>query len=132
MLERLDVLQNRECEQEEYGGKRKQDGECCIETAVKLQPRTAARTLRKMLLVVFPHLRRDAGDIVAPASQNGAYHAVSALSFRHNSESLVLRTTAESRMMRGAAWQRTARRAWDARSRLGDLRFSAYLFITLN
>ena len=60
MLQRLDVLENCQREEEEEDGQRSQNSQRHIQGAMKLLPRSAVRTLGKMLFVVLAHLRRDA------------------------------------------------------------------------
>src|SRR5215469_12224703 len=54
------------------------DHEHDIDGAVQDLPGMAVDTLRQMLLVVAAHLRRQAGNVVAPAGQDVADHFICA------------------------------------------------------
>jgi hypothetical protein len=72
------MLQNRQCKKEEQRSERRKQCERSVETAMKFLARTAARAFSQMLLVILAHFRRNSGNIVPPACQDGSYHSVSA------------------------------------------------------
>ena len=59
VLQRLDVLENREREEEKKCRKRCKDSQRPIKAAVEFLTRTAVDTFGKMMFVVLAHLRRD-------------------------------------------------------------------------
>ena len=73
------MVDDRQCEEEKENGKRGKHGQRNIQAAMELLPCTAAGALHKMLLVVLPHLRRDPGNVVTPASQNLANEGINTL-----------------------------------------------------
>ncbi len=76
MFEGLDVLESREGEQEEQDRQRCQHSKRNVKTAVELQPRAAMAAVGEVLFVIPAHLRRNPGDVISPASQDGAYDVI--------------------------------------------------------
>jgi hypothetical protein len=74
----LDVMKNREGEEEEEHRERGQYSQRYIQAAVELLPGAAVRAFGEMMLIVFAHLRRDSRDVVSPACQDGACNSVGA------------------------------------------------------
>lgn len=50
---------------------------------MKLQPCATMTAIGKVLFIVPAHLRRDPGDVISPASQNGAYDVIIASGSSH-------------------------------------------------
>src|SRR5215469_2819525 len=66
-------------EKEYARGNRGEHDERNVNSAMQPLARTTALALGKMLLVIAAHLRRQAGDVIAPASQNFAHNWINAL-----------------------------------------------------
>src|ERR1039458_1239581 len=81
--QRVDVLENRQREEEEKDRRRGENGKRYIQAAVELLPRAAMGAFGKMLLVVLAHLRRDPGDVISPTCQDGACDSVCASGSSH-------------------------------------------------
>jgi hypothetical protein len=84
MFEGLDVLKDREGEQEEENRQRGQHRKRNIQAAVELQPRAAVAAVGKVLFIVPSHLGRNPGDVISPARQDGAYDVIIASGSSHS------------------------------------------------
>src|SRR5215470_20229659 len=60
-------------------GNRSQHNQGDIDDSMDFLPATAVLALGEVVLVVFAHLGRDAGDVVPPASQNLANEGINTL-----------------------------------------------------
>ena len=69
-------------QQKHAGGNRGQDDQRNINGAMQALPLAAVFAGSEVLFVAGAHLRRDAGNIVAPAGQNLAYDRINA--FTHS------------------------------------------------
>jgi hypothetical protein len=76
MFQWLDVLKHRQGEQEKQHRQRGQHSERYIQATVELQPPAAMRAIGEVLFVIPAHLRRDPGDVISPARQDGAYDVI--------------------------------------------------------
>ncbi len=78
VLQRLDVVKNGQREEEEEDGQRSEHGQRYVQAAVELLPGAAVGALGEVMLIVLAHLRRDAGNVISPACQDGACDSVCA------------------------------------------------------
>jgi hypothetical protein len=108
MLQRLDVLENRQREEEEEDRQRGQNGQRHIQAAVELLPGAAVGAFGKMLLVVLAHLRGDPGDVISPACQDGAYDSVCALGSCHKIKDSLCKGCVHRHVPARLTWQREA------------------------
>ena len=76
MFEGLDVHENGQGEYREKDGEAGQHKQGDVEAAMKLLLGTALTALSEMALVVATHFRRNTGDVVPPACQDGAYNPI--------------------------------------------------------
>jgi hypothetical protein len=84
VLQGLDVLENRKGEQEEENRRRGQHSKGDVQAAVKLQPGAAVTAVAEVLFVIPAHLRRNPGDVISPARQDGAYDVIIASGSSHS------------------------------------------------
>jgi len=71
-VRRTEVMDDGKGEDKDDGRDRGQSDESYINDAVKLLPRVALIALGEMSFVVAAHLRREAGDVIAPSREDVA------------------------------------------------------------
>ena len=85
MLAWDEVPDHSEGKNEDEGRHSSQHHEGDIDPTVQALTRAAMRTFGKVALIVFPHLGREAGNVIAPSGKNIADDSVCA--FTHSLES---------------------------------------------
>lgn len=73
---------------------------------MKVLTSAAMSTLGKVLFVILAHLRRDPGDVIAPAGQDGAYYSICTSGCCHRKKSLIIPTSSGTKRIRAANWRR--------------------------
>ena len=84
MLQRLDVLQDCQCKQQEEGRKRSEDDQSPIEATMEFLAGAASAAFRQMVLVILAHFWRDSGYVIPPACQDGANNSIGTLGSCHS------------------------------------------------
>jgi len=102
VVERLDVIENREGKKEKEDGQRGKDSQGHIEAAVEFLAGAAMRAFDKVLFVVFAHLRINPRDVIAPACQNGAYNSVGTIGSCHREKTHFAKDVFSRHVLRGS------------------------------
>jgi len=84
VLQDFDALQDGQGEEKGDHGERGEDGQGGVQSAMKFLPCPAVGAFVEVLFVIPAHLRRNCGDVVAPATQNGSNYPVCALGSCHS------------------------------------------------
>jgi hypothetical protein len=105
ILQRLDVVENGQREEEKEHRQRGQHGQRYIQAAMEALPGAAVRALGKMMLVVLAHLRRDPGNVIPPACKDSASDSVRASGTCHNVKDSLCKGCAQPRNFCAPTWQ---------------------------
>src|SRR6266849_4244984 len=78
----VEMEDNAKGHEEDHAGKRGQSDQREVDVAVQMLAGTAVGAAVKVFVVVFPHLGREAGDVITPAGKNFSNNGIDALAHR--------------------------------------------------